>query len=60
MKPKIEPRYITLAEWAASMFTKVPHKNTLNRWANEGRIQPQPEKIGRIWRVTRNAVYKGD
>jgi predicted site-specific integrase-resolvase len=60
MTSQAQPRFITLAEWAAIMFTKVPHKNTLNRWANEGRIQPQPQKIGRIWRVKRDAVYRSD
>lgn len=56
----ITPRYITLQEWAVIMFSKVPHNNTLLRWANEGRIQPQPKKIGRVWRVKPNAEYKGD
>jgi hypothetical protein len=54
------PHFITLQEWAKLSFSKVPHNNTLLRWVNEGRIQPQPEKIGRIWRVTRGAVYKAD
>jgi hypothetical protein len=53
-------RFITLQEWAALNFSKVPHNNTLLRWANEGRIQPQPEKIGRIWRVKRDAKYRSD
>ena len=56
----IEARYITLQEWAKLNFSKVPHNNTLLRWVNEGRIQPQPEKIGRIWRVPREAAYQGD
>lgn len=57
-KPK--PRFITLQEWAVATFSKVPHNNTLLRWVSEGRIQPQPEKIGRIWRVKPTAVYKAD
>ncbi len=56
----IKARYVTLAEWAASMFSKVPHTNTLLRWVHEGRIQPQPKKIGRAWRVRPNAEYVGD
>lgn len=56
----VKPRLITLQEWAAASFSKVPHNNTLLRWVHEGRIQPQPEKIGRIWRVKPAAVYKAD
>jgi hypothetical protein len=58
--PTVLARFITLQEWAALNFSKVPHNNTLLRWANEGRIQPQPEKIGRIWRVKRDAKYRSD
>lgn len=56
----IKPRFVTLREWAQSTFSKVPHNNTLLRWVGEGRIQPQPEKIGRIWRVKPSAVYRSD
>lgn len=58
--PPVQARFLTLQEWAQLNFSKVPHSNTLLRWVNEGRIQPQPEKIGRIWRVKRGAVYRGD
>lgn len=60
MNETIKPRYITLAEWAALMFSKVPHTNTLLRWVREGRIQPQPKKIGRAWRVKPSAEYVED
>ena len=60
VRSTIKPRFITLQEWAAATFSKVPHNNTLLRWVHEGRIQPQPEKIGRIWRVKPAAVYKAD
>lgn len=53
-------RYVTLQEWAALMFSKVPHSNTLLRWVHDGRIQPQPKKIGKHWQVERNAVYVAD
>jgi hypothetical protein len=56
----IKPRFITLQEWGAINFSKPPHNNTLLRWVHEGRIQPQPEKIGRVWRVKPAAVYKAD
>lgn len=58
--PKATTRYITLNEWAASQFSRVPHYNTLIRWANEGRIQPQPVKIGRAWQVRPHAEYVCD
>ncbi len=54
---KIQSRYITLQEWAAMMFSKKPHKNTLIRWVRDGHIQPQPQKIGRAWQVKRDARY---
>ena len=50
-------RYITLQEWAQLNFSKVPHNNTLLRWVHEGRIQPQPIKIGRVWQVKPAAEY---
>lgn len=56
--PAVQARFITLQEWATLNFSKVPHNNTLLRWVNEGRIHPQPEKIGRVWRVKRDAVYR--
>lgn len=54
---KPAPRYITLQEWAQLNFSKVPHNNTLLRWVHEGRIQPQPIKIGRVWQVKPAAEY---
>ncbi len=56
----IQSRYITLQEWAALMFSKIPHNNTLLRWVHDGRIQPQPEKIGKHWQVKRDARYVAD
>lgn len=55
-----QARYITLDEWAQATFSHPPHKNTLFRWANEGRIQPQPRKIGRRWWVEPRAEYRAD
>ena len=59
-KQTIQSRYITLQEWAEAMFSKVPHANTLHRWVHDGRIQPQPQKIGRVWQVKRDAQYVAD
>lgn len=59
--PAPVPRYLTLQDWATSLFGEnVPHANTLLRWVHEGRIQPQPKKIGRRWWVKPSAEYVGD
>lgn len=58
--PKFTTRYITLTEWAASQFSRVPHYNTLIKWVHDGRIQPQPVKIGRAWQVRPHAEYVCD
>ncbi|WP_426196215.1 excisionase [Massilia sp. DWR3-1-1] len=55
--PKPITRYITLNEWAASQFSRPPHYNTLIKWVHDGRIQPQPVKIGRAWQVRPHAEY---
>ena len=55
------PRYVTLDQWAVSMFGEhKPHFNTLRKWVNEGRIQPQPKKMGIRWWVVPAAEYVGD
>jgi hypothetical protein len=54
---QIQSRYVTLQEWAALQFSKVPHTNTLLSWVHNGHIQPKPEKIGRKWQVKRDARY---
>ena len=58
--PPRQPKFQTVTEWAEVRFSTVPHKNTLLRWVHEGRIQPQPQKIGRRWYVTPNAEYRPD
>jgi predicted site-specific integrase-resolvase len=56
-KPTIQSRYITLKEWAAQEFSKVPHTNTLLRWVHDGHIRPKPKKVGKAWQVKRDAEY---
>lgn len=51
------PKKITLGDWAAAQFAKVPHVNTLRKWAREGHIQPQPELVGREYLVLPTARY---
>lgn len=59
--PAPAPRYLTLQDLAISLFGEhTPHANTLLRWVHDGRIQPQPKKIGRRWWVTPAAEYRED
>lgn len=54
---QIQPRYITLVEWAQINFSKTPHLNTLRRWVRDGHIRPKPKKCGKSWQVKRDAEY---
>lgn len=59
--PAPAPRYLTLQDWATSLFGEnAPRANTLLRWVHEGRIQPAPKKIGRRWWVAPSAEYVED
>jgi len=61
--PKRErlPKYVPLTVWAELMFGEhAPHRNTLMRWVNDGRIYPLPKKIGRTWFCTPDADYIDD
>lgn len=52
-----QPQKITLLEWATAQFKKVPHVNTLRKWAHDGNIEPKPEKVGREYLVLPTARY---
>jgi hypothetical protein len=55
------PRYVPLAIWAQLLLGEyAPHQNTLLRWVHDGRIQPQPKKMGRYWVVRVDAEYVPD
>lgn len=54
---KAPPPKIPLAEWARSKFAKVPHVNTLRKWARDGHIKPAAEFVGREYLVSPNARY---
>jgi predicted site-specific integrase-resolvase len=56
-KQTIQSRYVTLQEWAETMFSKIPHRNTLRRWVHDGHISPPPKKVGKAWQVKRDAQY---
>lgn len=53
-KPALQ---VTLTEWAAARFKRVPHIVTLRRWAREQHIEPAPERVGREWKVDPRARY---
>jgi hypothetical protein len=48
---------ISLQRWAESRFTPAPHANTLRAWARDGKITPQPSKIGRAYYVHPQAQH---
>jgi predicted site-specific integrase-resolvase len=55
------PRLVPLAEWAKLVFGQfAPHANTLLKWTHEGRIHPQPKKVGKNWFVAPTAEYQDD
>lgn len=55
------PRYLPLTFWAALLLGEhAPHYNTLLRWVHDGRIYPQPIKVGGSWNVRKDAAYMPD
>ena len=56
-----QPRFVPLEVWGQLLLGEhAPHKSTLLRWAREGRIQPQPVKVGHKWCVKPDAEYWAD
>lgn len=54
------PRYLTLQEWAISVYGEyAPCNATLYSWTKNGFIQPSPQKTGRRWFVEPDAIYVG-
>lgn len=55
------PRYIPLTFWIALLLGEhAPHPNTVLRWVHDGRIYPQPIKVGKSWNVRKDAAYVPD
>lgn len=52
-------KLITLNEWRYLRYSKdsLPTIQTLQRWARAGKIYPTPEKHGREYRVSEDAVF---
>jgi len=47
-----------LEDWAELIYGgSAPSIHTLRRWAREGRIQPAPQKHGRMYFVRQDATY---
>lgn len=53
------PAWLTLEEWAASIFSQPPSVRTLRTWANTKQIQPPAVMVGKVWMVRRDALYVG-
>lgn len=60
MSAVMHPKLVPLRDWAISMFGEdnLPHVHTLRNWVNNGKISPRPQKIGRGYFVSPNAVYR--
>lgn len=55
------PRFIPLRAWAILLLGEhAPHQNTMLRWVHDGRIYPQPIKVGKQWAVRKDAAYLPD
>ena len=55
------PRFVPLHIWIALLLGEhAPHHNTYLRWVHDGRIQPQPIKVGKSWYVRKDAAYVPD
>lgn len=48
---------IPLRTWAARKWDPPPCRRTLYLWAQNARIHPQPERIGKTYYVVPDAVY---
>lgn len=48
---------VTLTEWDKKLFAKPHGRNTLRKWAREGKIQPRPILVGREYQVEEDAKY---
>ena len=55
------PRLVPLEVWAQDLLgTNAPTRNTLRRWAREGKIQPAPKRVGRRYFVEATAEYSDE
>jgi hypothetical protein len=60
MTAALQPKgTVSLVKWASSKFAKVPHINTLRKWAREKQIEPAPKLFGREYFVQPAARYVG-
>ena len=50
---------IPLVAWAQARYNPPPPMFTLRRWARDGEIQPQPEKVGKSYYVHEDAERVG-
>lgn len=50
-------KQIPLETWAARHYDPPPSIRTLRAWAKSGRIHPEPQMVGREYRVIESATY---
>lgn len=50
-------KQIPLTDWAERHYAPPPSRRTLQAWAREGRIYPEPVLVGREYRVLEDAEY---
>ena len=58
----MKAKLITLEEWAKARYSDEasPNRDTLRRWARDGKIFPAPQKQGCKYVVPENAEYVDD
>ena len=54
-----EPAWLTLEEWANTIFSQPPSVRTLRTWAKTKQIVPAPVMVGKVWMARRDAQYVG-
>lgn len=52
-------KLVTLDDWAKARYSEnaLPNRDTLRRWAREGKLFPAPQKQGRTYVLPENAEY---
>lgn len=51
-------KLVPISVWAKDLVRdKPPHPNTLRAWVHDGRISPQPTRLGRRFYVAEDARY---
>jgi len=49
---------ISLEKWAEKNFDPAPAVKTVRTWARDGKIYPNPVKVGRAYYVEETAIFQ--